>query len=399
MKDNIALEVKDLHKSFRLPKEHASEIKRAFINFIRGIRGYHKQTVLDGISFTVKKGDFFGIVGKNGSGKSTMLKLISGIYEPDSGMINVNGSLVSFIELGVGFNGELTGHENVYLNGALMGFSVKEIDAMYDSIVDFAELRDFMGQKLKNYSSGMQVRLAFSCAIRAKSDILVLDEVLAVGDEAFQRKCNDYFEEMKDNNNKTIILVTHNMAAVKQYCNKALMLKDGKIIALGSSEDVADKYSFDNLQSVVEAKASELDLGVRDLKVKLLSPNRINQTDKISLRITYKTTRDVSARIDLSIFDADRNVSLLYDETTDAFARGKGKHTIFYECDLPRLINDRQLIIYVAVNDSVAEERIAYTAKADSPVMLMRRNDVKKIDRKQEIPVGVVKISGKWSKT
>ena len=184
----VVLSVEHVSKSFRLPTEQASGLKQAFINWTKGIKGYTEQTVLKDINFEVRQGDFFGIVGRNGSGKSTLLKIISGIYVPEHGRVTINGKLVPFIELGVGFNPELTGRENVYLNGALLGFTNAEIDAMYDDIVEFAELGDFMDQKLKNYSSGMQVRLAFSVAIKAQGDILVLDEVLAVGDEAFQAK-------------------------------------------------------------------------------------------------------------------------------------------------------------------------------------------------------------------
>lgn len=241
MKDDIALSVKNMSKSFRLPTEQASGIKQAFINWTRGIKGYKEQRVLRNISFEVKKGDFFGIVGRNGSGKSTLLKLISGIYVPDRGKIEVNGSLVPFIELGVGFNPELTGRENVYLNGAMLGFSVKQIDDMYDDIVEFAELEEFMDQKLKNYSSGMQVRLAFSVAIKAQGDILVLDEVLAVGDEAFQRKCYNYFAQLK-REKKTVILVTHDMESVQRFCNKAILINDGKIQLSGSATKVAQLY-------------------------------------------------------------------------------------------------------------------------------------------------------------
>src|SRR5665811_1525893 len=187
-----AIIVKDLYKSFKLPNEQYSGVKQLLLNIFKRKRGYEVQHVLDNLSFEIKKGEFFGIVGRNGSGKSTLLKILAGIYVPDKGLVQINGSLTPFIELGVGFNPELTGRENVFLNGALLGFSHSEIDAMYDDIVDFAEIEKFMDQKLKNYSSGMQVRLAFSIAIRAKSDILVLDEVLAVGDAAFQQKCNTY---------------------------------------------------------------------------------------------------------------------------------------------------------------------------------------------------------------
>lgn len=252
-----AIEVKNLSKHFRLPTEKSSSIKQTFINWTRGVKGYREQEVLRDISFNVKKGDFFGIVGRNGSGKSTLLKLISGIYEPNHGSINVKGSLISFIELGVGFNPELTGRENVYLNGALMGFTVKEVDEMYEEIVKFAELGEFMGQKLKNYSSGMQVRLAFACAIRGKSDILVLDEILAVGDEAFQRKCFQYFALLK-REKRTVILVTHSMEQVQQFCNKAIMIQDGKIAHSGKTSSVAQAYRKLNNQDVATTSNSKL---------------------------------------------------------------------------------------------------------------------------------------------
>ena len=222
----VALKVEHVSKNFKLPVERAGSLKNMLFNWLRGIRGYRTQEVLKDITFDIKQGEFFGIVGKNGSGKSTLLKLISQIYTPNTGTIEVDGKLVPFIELGVGFNPELTGRENVYLNGAMLGFSNDEIDAMYDDIVEFAELGDFMEQKLKNYSSGMQVRLAFSVAIKSQGDILVLDEVLAVGDEAFQKKCQNYFFEAKCNK-KTVILVTHSMPDVRRYCDRAMLIQDG----------------------------------------------------------------------------------------------------------------------------------------------------------------------------
>lgn len=240
--EDIALKVTNVAKSFKLPTEKTSSLKGALFNWIRGVRGYTVQEVLKDISFEVHKGDFFGIVGQNGSGKSTLLKIISQIYTPNSGSVTVNGKLVPFIELGVGFNPELTGRENVYLNGAMLGFSNDEIDAMYDDIVEFAELGEFMEQKLKNYSSGMQVRLAFSVAIKSQGDILVLDEVLAVGDESFQKKCQDFFFEAK-REKKTIILVTHSMADVRKYCNKAMLIENGRITKFGKPDDVANAYS------------------------------------------------------------------------------------------------------------------------------------------------------------
>ena len=205
--------------------------------------------MLKDISFDVHRGEFFGIVGRNGGGKSTLLKIISQIYYPNTGSVEVKGKLVPFIELGVGFNPELTGRENVYLNGALLGFTRAQIDEMYDDIVEFAELEDFMDQKLKNYSSGMQVRLAFSVAIKAQGDILVLDEVLAVGDEAFQRKCDAFFSDIRKDPTKTVILVTHDMNAVKRYCTRAMMISDGEVCAIGNTETVADKYTLANIEA------------------------------------------------------------------------------------------------------------------------------------------------------
>lgn len=236
-----AIKAEHLHKSFRLPTERAFGLKQTIFNCLRGIKGYHEQKVLKGLDFTVNQGEFLGIVGRNGSGKSTLLKILAGIYYPEKGSVTINGTLVPFIELGVGFNPELTGRENVYLNGALLGFSNDEMDEMYDDIWDFAELRDFQDQKLKNYSSGMQVRLAFSIAIRARGDILLLDEVLAVGDAAFQQKCNDYFENLKKHH-QTVILVTHSMDNVRRFCTRAILIDDGKIVKDGKPDKIADAY-------------------------------------------------------------------------------------------------------------------------------------------------------------
>lgn len=239
-KPEYAITVRNLSKSFKLPTDKSWGLKQAIFSRLKGNKGYVKQDVLKNLSFNVKKGEFLGIVGRNGSGKSTLLKILSGIYVPDKGAIKIHGTLVPFIELGVGFNPELTGKENIYLNGALLGFSNSEMDAMYDDIVEFAELEPFMHQKLKNYSSGMQVRLAFSIAIRARGDILILDEVLAVGDAAFQEKCNEYFRNLKGN--QTIIIVTHDMENVRRFCDRAILIENGKIIKEGKPNQVADAY-------------------------------------------------------------------------------------------------------------------------------------------------------------
>ncbi len=292
MADDIAIKVDNVSKTFILPHQKNTSIKSAFLNFYKRKKGYEKQQVLDDISFEIKKGEFFGIVGRNGSGKSTLLKLISQIYTSDSGDITINGKLTPFIELGVGFNPELSGRENVFLNGALLGFNRKEMEAMYDEIVAFAELERFMDQKLKNYSSGMQVRLAFSIAIRVETDILVLDEVLAVGDEAFQRKCEEFFQKIKEDKTKTVVLVTHSMESVREHCSRAVLLSDGVIEINSKNVDtVADAYSRLFIEKTDISRNQEERFGsgeitIENLKQRVTSReiiidfDAINNTDK-----------------------------------------------------------------------------------------------------------------------
>lgn len=254
----LAIKIKSLTKTFKIPREASSGLKQQLINTLKGRKGYKEFTPLKDISFSIDQGDFFGIVGRNGSGKSTLLKTIAGIYTPTQGKVHVEGKIVPFIELGVGFNPDLTGRENVFLNGALLGFSRDEMEAMYDDIVDFAELHDFMAERLKNYSSGMQVRLAFSIAIRAKGDILLLDEVLAVGDEAFQKKCYSYFDQLK-RNKQTVILVTHDMSIVERFCNKAVFIEDGIVKVEGKPHKVAAAYSRSNEEGYEASLKDEVD--------------------------------------------------------------------------------------------------------------------------------------------
>jgi ABC-2 type transport system ATP-binding protein len=240
-KKEVAVAINNIHKEFILPQHRNTTFKQTVVNIVKK-NNKVTQKVLDGVSLNVNKGDFFGIVGRNGSGKSTLLKLIAGVYTPTAGSIDVNGGLTPFIELGVGFNPELSGRDNVFLNGALLGFNRKQMGAMYDDIVAFAELEPFMDQKLKNYSSGMQVRLAFSIAIKAESDILMFDEVLAVGDANFQEKCIKQFEKYKSEK-KTIILVTHSMATVAQFCNRVAILESGKLNFIGKPTDAIHRYN------------------------------------------------------------------------------------------------------------------------------------------------------------
>jgi len=267
IKNNVAVVVNDIRKEFILPQHKNTTFKQTVVNIVKK-NNKVTQKVLDGVSFEVNKGDFFGIVGRNGSGKSTLLKLLAGVYVPTSGDVQINGKLTPFIELGVGFNPELSGRDNVYLNGALLGFNRKQMDNMFDDIIEFAELAPFIDQKLKNYSSGMQVRLAFSIAIKAKNDVLIFDEVLAVGDEAFQRKCLDVFEQYKASG-QTVILVTHDMETVRQFCSKAMLLDAGKIIEFGDPRKVASKYSQLN-QEEIDGQAEKKNAKIQNsLKVSL----------------------------------------------------------------------------------------------------------------------------------
>ncbi len=227
-------------KTFRVPEERTHTIKERALHPRRRTKHQSFEALKD-VSFEVRKGEFFGIAGRNGSGKSTLLKCLAGIYGVDSGQIWMSGRLSTFIELGVGFNEDLAARDNVVLNGIMMGLSPREARARYDAVMDFAELREFQELKLKNYSSGMRVRLAFSVAIQVDADVLLVDEVLAVGDAAFAQKCFDVFNRLRDEG-RTIVFVTHDMSSLNRFCHRALLLERGSTVHLGEPHDVADRY-------------------------------------------------------------------------------------------------------------------------------------------------------------
>ena len=394
----IAVKVDHVSKYFKLPTEATNSLRTALVNRFKGIKGYKEQHVLKDISFEVEKGDFFGILGRNGSGKSTLLKIISEIYVPEKGTVTIDGKLVSFIELGVGFNPELTGRENVYMNGAMLGFSTAEIDAMYDDIVDFAELHDFMNQKLKNYSSGMQVRLAFSVAIKAQGDILILDEVLAVGDEAFQRKCNDYFQERKKSG-KTTILVTHDMGAVKKYCNKAVLIENGLVKAIGDPFDVSDQYSFDNLESNSHHYGNE-DEGLDTTKVEgftaiLLSPKKVTPDDEVVIEFSFDLLDDsVNPHIAFSFIDISTGNGLYNDNSMDIPLSGIGPKKITYKCKLP-YFNHVKLRLVAFLRDE-NQENLAILSTTNPPVFSIDRV-VDRTNRSElDSSTGLLVRQGKW---
>lgn len=239
-KTENAIIVENVSKTFIIPHERVDTLKGAFVNIFKKNNSEVFDALKD-ISFEIKKGEFFGIIGRNGSGKSTLLKILAGIYNANSGSVKVNGRISPFLELGIGFNPELSGRDNIYLNGTVLGLKKKQIDAKFDSIVAFSELERFIDQKLKNYSSGMSVRLAFSVAIHANREILLMDEVLAVGDSNFQAKCIKEFEKYKSMG-KTIILVTHDNDVVEKYCDRAMLIMNGKMEKIGNPKEVVDEY-------------------------------------------------------------------------------------------------------------------------------------------------------------
>lgn len=238
--DEPIIEVKNLSKVFEIPHERRNTLKSYFLNPFKK-NEKERFYALKSLDFKVNKGDFIGIVGRNGSGKSTLLKILAGIFEPTKGKVEVNGTLVPFLELGVGFNPELTGRENIYLNGIILGMTKKYVESKFEQIVDFAEFRDFIDLQVKNYSSGMVIRLAFAIAMEARADIYLLDEILSVGDAAFQKKS---LEKMLGllSDGATGILVTHNIEDVKRYCNRVIMIQKGEVVYDGDVKGGVEKY-------------------------------------------------------------------------------------------------------------------------------------------------------------
>ena len=248
MAAQLAVAVSGLHKVFKVPLEHRSRLRDHVSNFFRS-PGYRRLEALNDVNLEIRAGEFFGIIGRNGSGKSTLLKILAGIYQPTQGKVKISGRLSPFIELGVGFNPELTARDNIFLNGAILGLDRKDVAAQFDEIIGFAELEDFVDQKLKNFSSGMQVRLAFSVAIRAHAQILLIDEVLAVGDFEFQQKCFNVFRQLK-REGRTIIFVSHDLSAISEFCDRVVVLDRGVVRGVYGADEAISEY-----HRVVEARA------------------------------------------------------------------------------------------------------------------------------------------------
>jgi ABC-type polysaccharide/polyol phosphate transport system ATPase subunit len=245
-----AIVVDHLNKTFKLPQRRYSTLKERVLHPFSA-SAYDELHAVDDVSFEVKRGEFFGIVGRNGSGKSTLLKCLAGIYNANPGAVRVDGRLSPFIELGVGFNADLAARDNVMLNAIMMGLTRKQARERFDDIIAFAELEEFVHLPLKNYSSGMTVRLAFAVTVEVEAEILLIDEVLAVGDAAFQQKCFEQFEQLK-REGRTIVLVTHDMSAVERFCDRAMLIDRGRVQRIGSPHEIALAYNELNFGRLVE---------------------------------------------------------------------------------------------------------------------------------------------------
>ncbi len=237
-----AIEVKNVTIKFNMAKEKVDSIKEYILKFIKKQLFFEEFTALNDVSFDVKKGEVFGIIGLNGCGKSTILKIISGIYSPSKGSVKVNGSIAPLIELGAGFDMDLTARENIYLNGSVLGYSKNYIDSKFDEIVDFTELHQFIDVPMKNYSSGMVARIGFAIATITDPDILIVDEILSVGDFLFQQKCEQRINELMKNGT-TILIVSHSIDQIKRLCNRVMWLKAGQVVKIGETQEICNEYS------------------------------------------------------------------------------------------------------------------------------------------------------------
>jgi ABC-type polysaccharide/polyol phosphate transport system ATPase subunit len=294
----VVIEATGVEKSFRVPTHRIDSLKERITTFSQG--SFKDLRALREVSFEVRRGEFYGIVGRNGSGKSTLLKILASIYAADGGRVRMAGRLAPFIELGVGFNPDLTARENVELNGVMMGLPRSEARSRLGAVLEFAELEEFVDMKLKNYSSGMLVRLAFSVMIQSDAEILLIDEVLAVGDAAFQQKCADVFREIRESD-RTVVFVTHDMNAVEQYCHRAMLLDRGAVREIGAADEVARSYLRLNFErapdaGVEDAGDATADIRLLDAWVEDEGGKRVNTVDAgapIRLNVEMEAVREV----------------------------------------------------------------------------------------------------------
>lgn len=286
---DYAVEINNVSKMFKLHHENVRSLKEKVLFFNK--RGYEEFWALKDIDIQVKQGETLGIIGANGSGKSTLLKLTTRILYPTTGKVVTNGTIAALLELGAGFQPDLTGRENVYLNASILGFSKKEVDKRFDDIVAFAEMERFIDNHVRNYSSGMYIRLGFAVAINVDPDILIIDEVLAVGDEAFQRKCIERIEEIQEAG-KTIIFVTHNVEITREICSRVVMLESGKIVKEGKPREVVNFYhqemESEELERAERGNRQMEVLGVALLNANEEAVNDFNTGEDMKIRVAYR---------------------------------------------------------------------------------------------------------------
>jgi|SRR3989344_96242 len=340
MQKEKIIEVRNLSKLFRIPNEKRNTLMESITRIVSPLQ-YNELWALKNVNFNVEKGDFIGIIGENGSGKTTLLKLIAGILTPTNGYIKTYGKIVPFLELGIGFNDDLTGRENVHLYSHIMGLNKKEIERKIDRIIKFSGLEKFIDSKLNMYSSGMKIRLAFSTAIQTDSDIFLIDEALAVGDIKFQRKCFDFFKRIKKEG-KTILFVSHDLEAIKKLCNKALLLKNGEQIIFDKSKIVSDLYFYnsiienqinnnglkgenfnyteeefyimENLKKRVNARWGKKEVEINNVELfdKFNKKNNIFVSgDPLKIRIHYKNNENIE--------DLDFGIGIFYEDGKHCF--------------------------------------------------------------------------------
>ncbi len=404
-KSEVAIRVENVSKIFSIPHEKRNNLKGAAINMFKK-NSYETFKALKDVSFEIKKGEFFGIIGRNGSGKSTLLKILAGIYVPTTGKVEIHGKLSPFLELGVGFNPELTGRENLFLGGAILGLTRQEVADKFDKIVRFSELEEFIDMKLKNYSSGMQVRLAFSLAINAHAEILLMDEVLAVGDTNFQSKCIDEFNKYKEQG-KTVVLVSHDINTVQKHCDRVMLLRNGKVMKIGRAEEVANKYSQDNIKDEENRIYSE-DLKKADSNSDKKKPTKKASITKVQFldkaekpKNIFKTGENLKVRV---YFKKDKNISNLEFGVAIYNSEGNyifGIHTSFDKIDTSVYLRKGYFQVEydgipLRTNSYYVKVGI-WGSKKEMPLDLLEKSNffkVVSVDRNQ----GIINIDYRWGK-
>ena len=382
------IEVNNITKNFKIPIERRTQLKDYFIHPFRKAK-YRSFTALENVSFSVTEGEFLGIIGRNGSGKSTLLKIISNIYIPNKGDIVVQGKLIPFLELGVGFNPELTAKDNIYLNGVILGLTREQIKSKYSAIIEFSELQGFEETQLKNFSSGMQVRLAFSIAIQAEGDIYLLDEVLAVGDLSFQQKCFDMFRKLKKQG-KTIVFVSHSMGAIEEFCDRVILLEKGLMKDEGKAFGVLQKYneiSFNRIEKNDEINKND------KFKVKLFNSKNeevsiFKSADTMKIVLEYKLESKIqNPSIEFIITRDDGTVitsASSYNKFNIDQIEGSGR--VQFEIDSLNFISSEYFISLVIYNKDLTEQIISVERIKNFKVF-SSNNNIK----------GFFEIDGNWS--